>query len=44
MAGNKLEEENFSPVDQFLILSGVSLGGTGLGYLIGWLIRVFSGS
>ncbi|MGK7883004.1 MAG: serine/threonine protein kinase [Crocosphaera sp.] len=37
---DKLEKENLSLIDQFLILSGVSLSGMGLGYLIGWLIRM----
>ena len=38
-ASEKLKEENFSPLPQFLILSGVSSSGLGLGYLIGVLIR-----
>ncbi len=32
----KLKQENFSPFHQFLILSGVSLSGLGLGFLVGW--------
>ncbi|MGK7942795.1 MAG: hypothetical protein AB4062_22080 [Crocosphaera sp.] len=42
--GDELKQENFSPVHQFLILSGVSLGGLVFGFLIGWLVSVFSGS
>ena len=38
-ASENLKEENFSPLPQFLILSGVSSSGLGLGYLIGVLIR-----
>ncbi|EHJ12314.1 hypothetical protein CWATWH0003_2976 [Crocosphaera watsonii WH 0003] len=40
-ASEKLKEENFSPLPQFLILSGVSSSGLGLGYLIGVLISDF---
>jgi serine/threonine protein kinase len=36
----RLKQKNFSTFHQFLILSGVSLGGIGLGYLVGWLIRL----
>ena len=39
IAEQKLKEENFSLFQIFLIISGVSLSGMGLGYLIGWLIR-----
>ncbi|MDJ0658946.1 MAG: serine/threonine-protein kinase [Crocosphaera sp.] len=37
-SGEKLEQGNSSLFDRFLILSGVSLGGMGLGYLISWLM------
>ena len=40
---DKLKRRNFSPNYRFLILSGVSLSGMSLGYLIGWLFVVFFG-